>query len=102
MTRLADLRRRILPRRLGLAAKLYLLAALSTLAVAILAGSSLHFARVTEAAAAQLSGKAFKTVENSALLQSLLAQHRQIIESAPAEVDRNRLEASQRAFIEKS
>jgi len=102
MTRLADLRRRLLPRRLGLAAKLYLLAALSTLAVAILAGSSLHFARVTEAAAAQLSGKAFKTVENSALLQSLLAQHRQIIESAPAEVDRNRLEASQRAFIEKS
>ncbi len=102
MTRLADLRRRILPRRLGLAAKLYLLAALSTFAVAILAGSSLHFARVTEAAAAQLSGKAFKTVENSALLQSLLAQHRQIIESAPAEVDRNRLEASQRAFIEKS
>jgi diguanylate cyclase (GGDEF)-like protein len=102
MTNLAEFRNKLLPRRLGVAAKLYLLAALSTLAVAILAGSSLHFARVTEAAAAQLGGKAFKTVESSARLQSLLAQHRQIIESAPAEVDRTRLEASQREFIAKS
>jgi diguanylate cyclase (GGDEF)-like protein len=102
MISLAHLRRRLWPWQLGVAAKLYLLAALSTLAVAILAGSSLHFARVTEAAARQLTGKAFKTVENSARLQSLLAQHRRIIESAPAEVDRARLETSQREFIEKS
>ena len=102
MTSLADLRRKLWPWQLGVAAKLYLLAALSTLAVAILAGSSLHFARVTEAAARELTGKAFKTVESSARLQSLLAQHRRIIESAPAEVDRALLKASEREFIEKS
>ena len=44
----------------------------------------------------------FQAVESSARLQSLLAQHRQIVESAPAEVDRKRLEISQREFISKS
>ena len=41
-------------------------------------------------------------MENSARLQSLLAQHRQIVESAPAEVVRSRLELSERGFIAKS
>lgn len=91
-----------LGRYLGVAAKLYWLAALSTLSVAILAAASIHFARVTETAAARLSQRAFATVENSARLQSLLAQHRQIVESAPAEVVRSRLELSERAFIAKS
>ena len=91
-----------LGRYLGVAAKLYWLAALSTLSVAILAAASIHFAHVTETAAAKLSQRAFATVENSARLQSLLAQHRQIIESAPAEVVRSRLELSERAFIAKS
>ncbi|HEY5064493.1 MAG TPA: EAL domain-containing protein [Xanthobacteraceae bacterium] len=91
-----------LGRYLGVAAKLYWLAALSTLSVAILAAASIHFAQVTETAAARLSQRAFATVENSARLQSLLAQHRQIVESAPAEVVRSRLELSERGFIAKS
>ena len=91
-----------LGRYLGVAAKLYWLAALSTLAVAVLAAASIHFAHITETAAARLSQRAFATVENSARLQSLLAQHRQIVESAPAEVVRSRLELSERAFIAKS
>jgi diguanylate cyclase (GGDEF)-like protein len=98
----ANWRGQPLGRYLGVAAKLYWLAALSTLAVAILAAASVHFALVTETAAARLSQRAFANVENSARLQSLLAQHRQIVESAPAEVVRSRLELSERAFIAKS
>jgi diguanylate cyclase (GGDEF)-like protein len=98
----AKWRQQPLGRYLGVAAKLYWLAALSTLSVAILAAASIHFAHVTETAAARLSQRAFATVESSARLQSLLAQHRQIVESAPAEVERPRLEVSERAFIAKS
>ena len=50
----------------------------------------------------QLNQKGFEAVESSTRLQSLLAQHRQIVESAPAEVDRSRLEANQREYIAKS
>src|ERR1700728_272502 len=88
--------------QLGAAGKLYWLASLSTLAVAVLAAASIHFARVTEVAASRLNQRAFATVENSAHLQSLLAQHRQIVESAPAEVVRSRLEVGQRELIAKS
>ncbi len=98
----AKWRQQPLGRYLGVAAKLYWLAALSTLSVAILAAASIHFAHVTETAAARLSQRAFATVESSARLQSLLAQHRQIVESAPAEVERPRLEVSERDFIAKS
>jgi diguanylate cyclase (GGDEF)-like protein len=87
---------------LGVAGQLYWLASLSTLAVAVLAAASIHFARVTEVAATRLNQVAFAAVESSAHLQSLLAQHRQIVESAPAEVVRARLEISQREFIAKS
>jgi diguanylate cyclase (GGDEF)-like protein len=98
----SDLRHSISRWQIGVAAKLYWLASLSTLAVAILAAASIHFARVTEDAASQLDQTGFAAVENSGLLQSLLAQHRQIVESAPAEVDRSRLEISQREFMAKS
>ncbi|MGA7429814.1 MAG: EAL domain-containing protein [Xanthobacteraceae bacterium] len=86
----------------GMSAKLYWLASLSTLAVALLAVASIHFAWITEDAALQLDQKGFAAVETSARLQALLAQHRQIVESAPAEVDRSRLETSQRDFLAKS
>ena len=98
----SELRHSIARRQIGVAAKLYWLASLSTLAVAILAAASIHFARVTEDAASRLDQTGFAAVENSGRLQSLLAQHRQIVESAPAEVDRSRLEISQREFIAKS
>src|ERR1700739_3121990 len=89
-------------RRIGVSAKLYWLAGLSALAVAILAVASLHFSRLTEDAATQLKEKGFVAVESSARLQSLLAQHRQIVESAPAEVVRSRLDKIQREFIARS
>jgi len=89
-------------RQLGVAAKLYWLASLSAAAVAILAIASIHFALITETAATHLNERGFEAVESSARLQSLLAQHRQLVESAPAEVDRSRLEVSQREYIAKS
>jgi diguanylate cyclase (GGDEF)-like protein len=98
----SELRHSIDSWQIGVAAKLYWLASLSTVAVAILAAASIHFARVTEDAATRLDQTGFAAVENSNRLQSLLAQHRQIVESAPAEVDRSHLEISQREFIAKS
>jgi diguanylate cyclase (GGDEF)-like protein len=88
--------------RIGIRAKLYCAAFLSTISVAALAVSSFHFASVTDLAAERLSHDGFEGVESSAQLQSLLEQHRRIVESAPAEVDRKVIESSQRMMIEKS
>lgn len=89
-------------RYVGVSGKLYWLASLSALAVTILAIASLHFSRSTEDAAIRLNERGFAAVESSGRLQSLLAQHRQIVESAPAEVIRSRLETIQREFIARS
>jgi diguanylate cyclase (GGDEF)-like protein len=102
MTTLSTMRQKPFRSQLGIAAKLYWVAGLSIIAIAILAVASIHFARITEIAASQFNQKGFEAVESSGRLQSLLAQHRQIVESAPAEVDRKRLETSQREFISKS
>ena len=102
MTTFNSIRTKLFPWQLGVAAKLYWLASLSTIAVAVLVVSSVHFARVTEISASQFNKNGFAAVESSERLQSLLAQHRQIVESAPAEVDRNRLENIQRIFLSKS
>ena len=88
--------------RLGIATRLHLVAACSAMAVAILALASLHFATVTKTAANRVYHDGFAAIESTARLQALLEQHRRIVETAPAEVDRKRLEASQRAMIEKS
>src|ERR1700692_4646688 len=88
--------------RLGIRAKLYCVAIFSIISVALLATASFHFARTTSTAADHLYHDGFEGVESFARLQSLLEQHRRLVESAPAEVDRKRLEVSQHAMIEKS
>ena len=88
--------------RLGIRAKLYSVAILSAFSVALLAAASFHFARTTSIAADRLSHAGFEGVESFARLQSLLEQHRRLVESAPAEVDRKQLEVSEHAMIEKS
>lgn len=88
--------------RLGIKARLYSVAIFSAISVALLAASSIHFARTTSIAADRLYHDGFEGVENFARLESLLEQHRRLVESAPAEVDRKRLEESQRDMIEKS
>jgi diguanylate cyclase (GGDEF)-like protein len=89
-------------RRLGIRARLYCVAIFSAISVALLAAASFHFARTTSIAADRLYHDGFEGIESFAQLQSLLEQHRRLVESAPAEVDRKRIEESQRDMIEKS
>ncbi|MDB5602786.1 MAG: domain S-box/diguanylate cyclase protein [Xanthobacteraceae bacterium] len=91
---------RFIRNRLGIAAKLYCVAALSGVTVVALVFASIHFAGVTEQAANRLYRDGFSGIQVVTNLQALLEQHRRIVESAPAEVDRVRLEASQRAMID--
>src|SRR5215208_4578807 len=87
-------------RRFGIAGKLYCVAGLSAIAVGVLALASVHFAKVTQTAATHLYEDGFVGVESSSRLESLIEQHRRIVESAPAEVDRNRLQSSQNLLHE--
>ena len=86
-------------RRPGIAFKLYCVAGLSAIAVAALSISAYHFARSTEAAARNVYQQSFPGLERSARLQTLLEQYRRVVETAPAEVDRTRLQASERAML---
>jgi diguanylate cyclase (GGDEF)-like protein len=79
-----------------IAAKLYLFAILSIVAIAALAASAIYFARTTEIAAVRLYDRGFLGTESSARLGLLLEQHRRIVESMPPEVDRQRIERSRR------
>jgi len=88
--------------RLGIKAKLYGAAVLSIIAVVMLSAASIHFARLTDSAADRFYYEGFEGVESSTQLHGLLEQHRRIVESAPAEVDRERLDASRRAMIERN
>src|ERR1017187_6355832 len=88
--------------RLGIRTKLYCVAIFSAFSVALLAAASFHFARTTSVAADRLYHDGFEGVESFAQLESLLEQHRRLVESAPAEVDRQVLEVSQRDMIRKS
>ena len=76
----------------GIATKLYCFAFLSLLAVAALATASIYFSKTTEDAAKSLYGDGFIGVTNAARLELLLEHHRRIVESMPAEVDRQRLQ----------
>lgn len=102
MIRHSDLAKRLASVRPNVFVRLFLIGMLSAIAVAVLAVAALHFASVTETAANRLYKDGFQGVESTSRLQDLVEQHRRIVESAPAEVVRQRLEAAQRAMIEKS
>ncbi|CAN7470541.1 EAL domain-containing protein [Bradyrhizobium sp. LjRoot220] len=72
----------------SLGARLYSFAFLTVFAVGALATASIHFSRSTEQAAHQLYDGGLVRVLNSSRLELLLEQHRRIVESMPAEVDR--------------
>src|SRR5215467_14587415 len=78
----------------SVAARFYALAALAIVAVGGLAASSIYFAATTETAATHLYGDAYVGVLNATRLELLLEQHRRIVESMPADVDRTRLKSS--------
>jgi diguanylate cyclase (GGDEF)-like protein len=75
-----------------LSTKLYCVAVLSIIAISGLATASIYFAKTTETAAQRLYGDGFVGVINSTRLELLLEEHRRIVESMPAEVDRERLD----------
>jgi diguanylate cyclase (GGDEF)-like protein len=85
--------RRLWPIRLNsISTKLYCVAVLSIIAISGLATASIYFAKMTDTAARRLYGDGFVGVFNSTRLELLLEQHRRIVESMPAEVDRERLD----------
>jgi diguanylate cyclase (GGDEF)-like protein len=80
----------------SISAKLYCLALLSIVAVAVLALSSLYLAKTTETAAHRLYDDGFVGTLSSARLGLLLEQHRRIVETMPSEVDRARIDQERR------
>src|SRR5674476_225457 len=84
--------------RLSVVAKLYCVAAFFTIAIVALAVSTLYFARTTQSAASHLYEDGFLGIEISTRLEALIEQNRRIVQSAPAEVDRRRLEKSQQTL----
>ncbi len=77
----------------SIATKLYFVALLSLLAMAILATASIYFSQITENAAKRLYGDGFVEVTNAAQLELLFQHHRRIVESMPAEADRQRIQS---------
>src|SRR5450755_1098959 len=83
--------------RYGIAAKIYLLTAISIVALVVLATASIHFANQTRFAAERLYGEGVAGIQSVTQLEVLFEQHRALITAAPAELDRSRLEKSRRA-----
>src|SRR6202171_1711985 len=83
--------------RYGIAAKLYLLTAISLAALAVLATASIHFAGQTRIAAEHLYSEGVVGIQTVTQLEVLFAQHRALITAAPAELDRHRVQNTRRA-----
>ncbi len=80
--------------RNSIAAQLYSSNTASLLAVAILAMASIHFARRTEAAANYLYQSGVMELQIESRFEILFQRHRRMVQAAPAELDRVRLDAS--------
>ena len=86
--------------RYGIAAKLYLLTAISIAALMVLATASIHFAGQTRFAAERLYSVGVAGIQTVSRLEVLFAQHRALITAAPAELDRHRLSNTRLAVEE--
>ena len=82
--------------RMGLAAKSWLVAILTFVAAAALALPALRLSQITEAASQHILLKVLAGITNAAEIDVFLERHRRLVESAPAEVDRERLEQGER------
>ncbi len=87
-------------RSLGMTARVILVLALAFAAIGALVSSSLSFAWRTEEVAKDLSGRVFGRVTLSTSLELSLEKHRRLVESAPLELDRERLRADRLALNE--
>jgi diguanylate cyclase (GGDEF)-like protein len=83
--------------RYGIAAKLYLLTAISVAALLVLATASIHFASQTKLAAERLYREGVVGIQTVTQLEVLFEQHRALITAAPAELDHHRLQNTRRA-----
>jgi diguanylate cyclase (GGDEF)-like protein len=83
--------------RYGIAAKLYLLTAISLAALLVLAAASIHFASQTKLASERLYREGVLGIQTVTQLELLFEQHRALITAAPAELDRSRLQNSRHA-----
>ena len=83
--------------RYGIAAKLYLLTAISVAALVVLATASIHFASQTKFAAGRLYREGVVGIEKVSQLEVMFEQHRALITAAPAELDRGRLQKTRQA-----
>src|ERR1700730_758768 len=83
--------------RYSIAAKLYLLTAISLAALLILAAASIHFASLTKLASERLYREGVLGIQTVTQLEVLFEQHRALITAAPAELDRSRLRNSRQA-----
>jgi diguanylate cyclase (GGDEF)-like protein/PAS domain S-box-containing protein len=81
----------------GIAAKLYLLTAISVVVLAVLATASIHFASETKFAASRLYREGVVEIQKVSELRVLFEQHRALITAAPAELDRGRLQKTRQA-----
>jgi signal transduction histidine kinase len=73
------------------AGKLYLAMGAAAAAVVVLMAASLHYAVATLRAADTLYKQGYLEARSAAQLDLVFAQHRRLVESAPAEIDRQRL-----------
>jgi diguanylate cyclase (GGDEF)-like protein len=86
--------------RHGIAAKMYLQTLVALAALAALVYASIHFADQTEQAAERLYGEGVVGLQQAASIEVLFEQHRRLVEAAPAELDRDRLRASNTSIID--
>ena len=68
--------------------------------VLVLAGVSVHFADRTQGAAAALTADGLRGSALATRMEMLLLQHRSLVESAPAQLDRDRLAVTRHRFEE--
>jgi signal transduction histidine kinase/DNA-binding response OmpR family regulator len=85
--------------RLSIAAKLYLQVALSVGLVAALAGGAIFLSRQAERVAHALYEDGFLQLQDALSLDKLIEQHLRLIESAPAELDRERLRETEQTLV---
>lgn len=81
-----------------IAVQLYALRIVSIAAVALLALASIHFAEETRRAADYVFRSGVATLRSGFELEMMFEKHRRLVESAPADVDRTRLQASRAAM----
>jgi diguanylate cyclase (GGDEF)-like protein len=86
--------------RHGIAAKMYLQTLVALAALAALVYASIHFADLTKRAAERLYGEGVVGLQQAASIEVLFEQHRRLVEAAPAELDRDRLRASNTSIVD--